>query len=152
MLAKPVLLVFLATANSGGLAQLFPIPVQQLAILQPSSPVAPSPTGSGTYPPQGYACGDFSSAYSPWCLRFGLDVPHTPTGGVGGIELLGGEETGAAAAGEFPKLPPRVSLSLSLSLSFFFFFHFFFLRNSSCSILLLHTREGLTFHRDHLSS
>ena len=49
--------------------------------------------------------------------------------------LLDGEEAGASAAGEFPKLP-LVSL----------FFHFFFLRNSSCSILLLHTRKGLSSH------
>ena len=38
----------------------------------------------------------------------------------------GGEEAGAAAAGEFPKLSPSVS-----------FFHFSFSRISSCSILTL---------------
>ena len=46
-----------------------------------------------------------------------------------------------AAEGEFPKLLLSVS-----------FFHFFFLRNSSCSVLLLHTRKGLSSHTAHLSS
>ena len=43
------------------------------------------------------------------CLGFGLDAPYTR----GSAGQLGREEAGAAAAGEFPKLP--------LSVSFFFF-------------------------------
>ena len=50
---------------------------------------------------------------------------------------LCGEETGAAAAGNFPKCPPSV---------------FSFLRKSFCSILPLHTRQGLSSHTAHLSS
>ena len=49
----------------------------------------------------------------------------------------GAEETGAVAAGEFPKVPPSV---------------FFFLRKSSCSLLPLHTRKGLFSHTAHLSN
>ena len=74
-LAKPFLLVFLAAANSGGLAQLFSVPDQHLGSHQPSSPAAPGPTGSGTHPPRGYGCmrGAFrGGAYSPWCLKCGL--------------------------------------------------------------------------------
>ena len=61
-----------------------------------------------------------SVVHSPQCLGFGFNIPHTPKGAQGGCP--GGEETGAAAAGEFPKVPLRV---------------FFFLRKYSCSILLL---------------
>ena len=61
-----------------------------------------------------------SVVHSPQCLGFGFNIPHTPKGAQGGCP--GGEETGAAAAGEFPKVPLRV---------------FFFLRKSSCSILRL---------------
>ena len=50
---------------------------------------------------------------------------------------MGGEDTGAAAAEEFPKVPLRV---------------FFFLRKSSCSILPLNTRKGLSFHTAQLST
>ena len=60
----------------------------------------------------------------PMCDR----CPPSPRGST---RQLGGEETGTVAAGEFPKLPPSV---------------FFFLRKSSCSILLLHTRKGLSSH------
>ena len=60
----------------------------------------------------------FRGVHSPWCFGFGLDVPHTPTGAPG---QQGGEDTRAAAAGEFPKMPLRV--------------FFFFLGKSSCSIL-----------------
>ena len=56
-LAKPVLLVFLAAANSGDLAQLFSFPDQHSGNLLPRSPAAPRPTGSGTHPPQDYGCG-----------------------------------------------------------------------------------------------
>ena len=84
--------------------------------------------------------------HSPWCLGFGLDAPHTLAAGVwgGGVAGWPGEEeagAGSAAAGEFPKVI-RVSL----------FFHFFFLRKSSCSILPVHTRKGLSSHTAHLSS
>ena len=48
------------------------------------------------------------------------DAPHIPTGALG--RQPGGEETGAVAAGEFPKVPPWV---------------FFFLGKFSCSILWL---------------
>ena len=42
-------------------------------------------------------------AHSPWCLPFGLDIPHTPWEAPSGQP--GGEETGAAAAGKFPSAP-----------------------------------------------
>ena len=79
-------------------------------------------------------------AHSPRYLRFGLNAPqnrHRST------MQPGGEKARAAATEKFPKLSPSVS---------FFFFHFFFLRKSSCSILPLHTREGLSSHTAHLSS
>ena len=44
-------------------------------------------------------------AYSPRCLGFGLDAPYSPVGALG--RRPGGEEIGAAAAGEFPKVPPE---------------------------------------------
>ena len=53
----------------------------------------------------------------------------------GSTQELAGEEAGAAAAGEFPTVPPRI---------------FSFLRKSSCSILPLHTRKGLSSHTAHL--
>ena len=74
-------------------------------------------------------------ALSPQCFGFGLDTTHTSAGVLDG--RLGGKETEAVGAGEFPKVPPRV---------------FFFLEKSSCSILPLHTRKGLSSHTAHLSS
>ena len=46
-----------------------------------------------------------SGVHSPRCLGFGLDIPHTPVGVPGGCP--GGEEAGAAAAGEFPQSAPE---------------------------------------------
>ena len=76
------------------------------------------------------------------CLRFGLDAPNTPAGVPGsrverGVELM--------LQKNCPNFP-RVSLFC------FAFLHFFFLRKSSCSILPLHTRKGLSSHTAHLSS
>ena len=70
---------------------------------------------------------------SPQCFGFGLDVLHIPKGVRGGrverrLELLLQENS-----------PNRPSV-------------FFFLRKSSCSILLLHTRKGLSSHTAQLSS
>ena len=80
----------------------------------------------GLRPPQG--------VQSPHgALDLGL-IPPTARGSAG---WPGGEETEAVAGGEFPKVSPTV---------------FFFLRKSSCSILLLHTRKGLSSHTAHLSS
>ena len=104
------------------------------------------------YPPWGYGCArvSFWGTYTPWCLgcvcggpaRCSLTLvlliwawcPLHPRGSAG---QQGGKETGAAAAGEFPTVPPRI---------------FSFLRKSSCSILPLHTRKGLSSHTTHLSS
>ena len=108
-LVKSVLLVFLAAANSGGVAELFFVSDQYLASLQSSFPVASGPIGSGTHPPPGYVCtrGAFHDAHSPWCLRsqvppnhmlpgaldLGLLPPHAPAGVLGSwvesrLELL----------------------------------------------------------------
>ena len=54
-------------------------------------------------------------AHSPGCFGCGLDDPQTRAGAPGS-RVEGGEETGAVAAGEFPKLP--------LSVSFFSLFPF----------------------------
>ena len=68
------------------------------------------------------ACGLSSLLYELWTLpgqyTQSLVGAHTPWRG----GWPGGEETGAVAAGEFPKVLPRV---------------FFFLEKSSCSILWL---------------
>ena len=82
-LAKPVLLVFFAAANSGALAQLFSVPNQHLGSLRTNTPVppAPGPTGSGTHVPPGHGCAGPSvictlpgacglrslELQSPWC-------------------------------------------------------------------------------------
>ena len=66
-----------------------------------------------------------------------LDVGCCPLHPHGCTGWPGEEETGDAVVGEFPTVPPSV---------------FFFLRQSSCSILLLHTRKGLSSHTAHLSS
>ena len=139
----------------GGLVSLFSVPDGHLASLQPSSPAASGPTGSGAHSPQGYRCehGAFRGTHFPRCLRCGLGpcwctlslgppawawgLPHH----CGNTTRLGWEEAGEAAAGEFPKLPLSVS-----------FFHSFFLRNFSCSILPLHTRKSWSSHTAHLSS
>ena len=73
-LAKAVLLVFLAAANSGVLAQLFSD--QQLGRLWPSSLAAPGPTVQaltllGAMGVRQNYCG----AHTPWCLRCGLRTP-----------------------------------------------------------------------------
>ena len=57
--------------------------------------------------------------HSPWCLGIGPRGPPHPSGSA---RWPGGEETRAAAAGEFSKVPPSV---------------FFFLRKSPCSVLPL---------------
>ena len=64
----------------------------------------------------------------------GLIPPAHPRRSAG---LPVGEETGAAATGELPKLPPSV---------------FFFVRKSPCSILPLQTRKGLSSHTAHLTA
>ena len=73
------------------------------------SQVSPSSTLPGgclwsQAPPQGVY-----STPTPHALDLGSMPPHSPTGAPSG--WLGGEETGAAAAGEFPKLPPGGSSS-----------------------------------------
>ena len=141
----------LTAANSGGLAQLFSIPDQHSGSLWPISPVSPGPIGSCMHPPPGCGCACTGPSMihtllcacglrflqltlSP-CFGFGLAAPHTSLGALGGQQ--GREETGAAAAGEFPQVSLRV---------------FFFLAKSSCSILPLHKRKGLSSHTAHLSS
>ena len=114
-LVKPFLLVFLAAANSGGLAQVFSIPTSILA--------APRLTGSGTHPPPGCGCQGGAFCYlhllgacglspPPWgvqfpgCWGFGLTTPpHFP-----GMTRLAARWRGywTCAAGELPKVPPNV--------------------------------------------
>ena len=145
-LAKTVLMVLLATANSGGLAQLFSVTraASSPALQQPQDPQVQALTlfwamGARAGPSVMHillgACGlrSFQVALSPVLWIWAHCPPHL----LGSTRQLGGEDTGAAAAGEFPKLPPSV---------------FFFLRKSSCSILPLHTRKGLSSHTAHLSS
>ena len=88
-----------------------------------------------------HAHGAFRDAHSPQFLWSQVPPSCTLPGaldlGCGSTKRPRGEETGAATAGEFPKMPPRV---------------FFFLRKSSCSILPLHSRKGLSSHTAHLSS
>ena len=116
-LAKSVLLVFLAAANSGGLAQLFSVSNQHSGSLRPSSTAAPGSTGSGTHPALGYGfvLRAFCDVYSPLCLwaqgpprcelspvlQMWVGCPPHSWGSDG---QPGGEETGAVAAGHFPKL------------------------------------------------
>ena len=69
----------------------------------------------------------------PQVLRIWAPYPPQPRRSA---RQSGGEETGAAAAGESPQMPPRV---------------FFFWGKSSCSIMLLHTRKGLSSRTAHLS-
>ena len=74
------------------MVSLFSLPNWHLVGLQPSSPVASGPAGSG--------------AHYPWGFGYGLGGPplHCRS-----TMQLGGEEAGVAAAGEFPKQLPSVS-------------------------------------------
>ena len=145
-LTKPVLLVFLAADNSGVLAQLFSV---HASIQAASGPALQQP-----WDPQVQALTLLlAMGVREWGLPWlALSLVPVVSGSrkvctlpPGAEDLgwlcprarLGGEETGAAAAGEFPKLPLSV---------------FFFLRKSSCSILSLHTKKGLSSHTAHLSS
>ena len=85
-LAKPVLLVFLAAANSGGLAKLFSIPDQHSGSLQPCSTAVPDPQvqactllgamGVHVCPSEVHTLPDaldvcveaLQDAHSPWCF------------------------------------------------------------------------------------
>ena len=155
-LAKLVLLVFLAAANSEGLS----IPVllhSWSTLLQPLAQLSRSPcTHKFRHSPSTGLCVHVAEEEGlPWCalslvpvvsghpsevrtlpqcFGYGLDAPPNPWWSTG---QPGREETRAAAAGEFPKLTLSV---------------FFFLRKSSCSILPLHTRKGLSSHTAQLSS
>ena len=154
----------MAIANSGSLAQLFSVRTSTGAA---SGPALQRPSGTHRFrhsPSSGLwvcASGAFLDSHSPQCLWSHVSLSCTlpsqclwsqctlsahpvlrilaqyPPQPRRSFRQLGGEDTGAVAAGEFPKLPPGV---------------LFFLRKSSCSILLLHTRKGLSSHTAHLSS
>ena len=148
----------MAVANSGSLAQLFSIPSSTGAVSSPALQQPPDPHVqaltllramgvhaqglpglalsavpllsrlSELHSPHLGACGLGVVCTLPQVLRIWAWYPPQPCESAG---QPGGEETGAAAAGEFPRVPPRV---------------FFSLRKSSCSILPLHTRNGLSSH------
>ena len=107
---------------------------------QPSSPAYLGPTGSGLHPPQGYGMHTGPSlpgVSSPQGLGCGLSAPPPPR-----------EQGKAGLRGHWSFCCRRIPQTAPECLLFFFFF----LRNSSCSILPLHTRKGLSSHTAHLSS
>ena len=89
-LAKPVLLVFLSAANSGGLAQLFSVADQHWAASGPALQ-APGSTGSGTHLPWGCGCvctgPSLIHTLPSACGLRSLPVAHSPVG-VGGLNSL----------------------------------------------------------------
>ena len=99
-MTKPVFLVFLAGANSGGLTQLFSVLNQHSGSLWPSSPGAPGPTGSGTHPPSSLGLGLCEQGL-PWCAL--SPVPWMCARRPSKVHTL----PGALDLGWMPPTPPR---------------------------------------------